>query len=146
MNHAPRLPPCAVAAGPQCRCHSTGSRNRYERGGGDLLRFRQLLADSRDGFTRTRRADFFDLGIISLPRRGGTDLIREYTWRGIDTLSLHVDVPFDHDEIPLGWGAAGSGAMSPPRAASMAEACRATRRLRVALSVPCAPGRVPGSS
>lgn len=79
---------------------------RYERGGGDLRRFTRLLADSRDGFTRTRRSDLFDLGIISLPRRGGTDLIGEYSWRGLDTLALHIDLPFDHDEIPLGWGAA----------------------------------------
>lgn len=79
---------------------------RYERGGGDLRRFTRLLGDSRDGFTRARRADLFDVGIISLPRRGGTDLVGEYAWRGIDALSLHIDVLFDHDEIPLGWGAA----------------------------------------
>jgi len=79
---------------------------RYERGGGDLRRFTQLLADSRDGFTRSRRSDLFDAGIISLPRRGGTDLIGEYSWRGVDTLSLHIDVPLAHEEIPLGWGAA----------------------------------------
>src|SRR5690606_25163413 len=27
-------------------------------------------------------------------------------WRGLDTLSLHIDYLFDHDEIPLAWGAA----------------------------------------
>jgi len=78
---------------------------RYERGGGDLRRFRQLLADSRDGFTRARSDTLFDLGIISLERRGGTDLIGEYAWRGIDTLSLHENW-FFHEEAPLGWGAA----------------------------------------
>lgn len=79
---------------------------RYERGGGDLRRYTRLLTDSRDGFTRRRSGDLFDFDIISMPRRGGTDLIGEYAWRGIDTLSLHYDFIFDHDEIPLGWGAA----------------------------------------
>lgn len=79
---------------------------RYERGGGDLRRFTTLLANSRDAFTRSRRSDPFDLGIISMSKRGGTDLIGEYAWRGIDTLSLHFDYWLDHDEVPLGWGAA----------------------------------------
>jgi hypothetical protein len=79
---------------------------RYERGGGDLRRFTNLLMESRDGFTRARSRDLFDFGIISMSRRGGTDLIGEYAWRGVDTLSLHFDFLFDHDEVPLGWGAA----------------------------------------
>jgi hypothetical protein len=79
---------------------------RYERGGGDLRRYTQLLADSRDGFSRSRGDDLFDLGIVSLAKRGGTDLIGEYAWRGLDTLSLHFDYFLDHDEVPLGWGAA----------------------------------------
>src|SRR5690606_9458771 len=32
--------------------------------------------------------------------------IGEYTWRGLDTLSLHIDWLFDHDEVAIGWGAA----------------------------------------
>lgn len=79
---------------------------RHERGGGDLRRFTRLLGDSRDAFTRSRGGDLFDLGIVSMSRRGGTDLIGEYAWRGVDTLSLHFDFLLDHDEIPLGWGAA----------------------------------------
>jgi len=79
---------------------------RYERGGGDLRRYTRLLMDSRDGFTRARSNDLFDVGFITLARRGGTDLIGEYAWRGVDTLSLHIDYVLDHDEIPLGWGAA----------------------------------------
>jgi hypothetical protein len=79
---------------------------RHERGGGDLRRFTDLLMNSRDGFTRSRSRDLFDVGIISMSRRGGTDLIGEYAWRGVDTLSLHYDFVFDHDEIPLAWGAA----------------------------------------
>ncbi len=79
---------------------------RNERGGGDLRRFTQLLADSRDGFTRARSATLFDFGFLSLQRRGGTDLIGEYTWRGIDTLSLHINLFLRRDEVPLAWGAA----------------------------------------
>jgi hypothetical protein len=79
---------------------------RYERGGGDLRRYTRLLSDSRDGFTRSRSDDLFDVGIVSIARRGGTDLIGEYTWRGLDTLSLHFDYLIDHDEVPIAWGAA----------------------------------------
>lgn len=79
---------------------------RYERGGGDLRRYTSLLMDSRDGFTRARSHDLFDVGFITMARRGGTDLIGEYAWRGLDTLSLHIDYVLDHDEIPLAWGAA----------------------------------------
>lgn len=82
-----------------------GFTQRYGRGD-DLRRYTRLLADSRDGFTRRRSRNLFDFGIISMPRRGGTDLVGEYAWRGVDTLSLHYDFFFDHDEIPLGWGAA----------------------------------------
>lgn len=80
---------------------------RYQRGAGDLRRFTRLLMDSRDGFSRSRRADFpVPLPLVSLPRRGGTDLIGEYGWRGLDTWSVHIDLLLDHTEIPIGWGAA----------------------------------------
>lgn len=79
---------------------------KSQRGGGDLRRFSQLLMDSRDGFTRSRRNDLpITLPLLSMPRRGGTDLLGEYTWRGVDTLSLHLNLLFDHVETPLGWGA-----------------------------------------
>lgn len=80
---------------------------RSQRGSGDLRRFTRLLMDSRDGFTRSRRNDLpINLPVLSLPRRGGTDLLGEYSWRGVDTLSLHLDLPFNHVETPIGWGAA----------------------------------------
>lgn len=80
---------------------------RSQRGGGDLRRFTQLLADSRDGFTRSRRNDLpINLPLLSMPRRGGTDLLGESSWRAMDTLSLHLDLVLDHVETPLGWGAA----------------------------------------
>lgn len=111
---------------------------RYERGGGDLRRFRQLLADSRDGFTRQRSNTLFDLGLVSLERRGGTDLIGEYSWRGIDTLSLHIDYWFDEQEVPLAWGAAEHNNGRPVRGTathggSLSRNPAASRRARRAL-------------
>jgi hypothetical protein len=80
---------------------------RYQRGSNDLARFARLLMDSRDGFTRSRRSDLpITLPLLSMPRRGGTDLLGEYSWRGMDTLSMHLDLPLNHVETPLGWGAA----------------------------------------
>jgi hypothetical protein len=80
---------------------------RYQRGSHDLARFKRLLMDSRDGFTRSRRNDLpITLPLLSIPRRGGTDLLGEYSWRGVDTLSVHLDLPLNHIETPVGWGAA----------------------------------------
>jgi Flp pilus assembly protein TadG len=80
---------------------------RSQRGSNDLSRFARLLMDSRDGFTRSRRNDLpITLPLLSIPRRGGTDLLGEYSWRGLDTLSIHLDLPLNHVETPVGWGAA----------------------------------------
>lgn len=84
-----------------------GFTDRYRRGGGDLRRFSTLVMDSRDGFTRSRRADMpVPLPLVDIARRGGTDLIAENTWRGIDTLSVHLDLLLTSVELPVGWGAA----------------------------------------
>jgi hypothetical protein len=81
--------------------------DKYQRGAGDLRRYTSLLMDSRDGFTRSRRNDLpVQLPLVSLPRRGGTDLLGEYSWRAIDTMSLHLDLLFTSLEIPIGYGAA----------------------------------------
>jgi hypothetical protein len=81
--------------------------DRYRRGGGDLRRFSTLLMDSRDGFTRSRRAGLpVPLPLVDIARRGGTDLIAENTWRGVDSLSAHLDLLLTSVEIPIGWGAA----------------------------------------
>lgn len=78
-----------------------------QRGGGDLRRYAQLLMDARDGFSARRNADLAPEGSpLQVSRRGGTDLIGEYAWRGLDTLSAHVDLGVVAQEIPLGWGAA----------------------------------------
>ena len=80
---------------------------RYQRGSGDLLRFAQLLGDARDGFSARRSHDLLPDGLpLQVSRRGGTDLLGEYTWRAVDTLSAHVNLVITEQEIPLGWGAA----------------------------------------
>jgi len=81
--------------------------DRYRRGGGDLRRYTTLLMDSRDGFTRSRRADLpVPIPLLAVARRGGTDLVAENSWRGVDTLSAHLDLLLASVEIPIGWGAA----------------------------------------
>ncbi len=80
---------------------------RYQRGGSDLQRFTQLLMNSRDSFSRSRRGDLpVELPLVSIPRRGGTDLLGEYSWRGVDSLSVHLNLLLTRVEIPTGWGAA----------------------------------------
>jgi hypothetical protein len=75
----------------------------------ELRDYVQLLADSRDGFTADRRADAVPPNpLVRLPKRGGTDLIGEYAWRGVDTMASHTRVLLDTIELPIGWGAAES--------------------------------------
>jgi hypothetical protein len=84
-----------------------GFTARYQRGDGDLRRFTNLLMDSRDGFSAGRSGDFLpDSSPVQLSRRGGTDLVSEYSWRAMDTLSAHIDLVVTEQEIPLGWGGA----------------------------------------
>jgi hypothetical protein len=80
--------------------------DRYRRGGGDLRRFVDLLMNSRDGFTRSRNWSLSLPPVVKVAKRGGTDLLAENTWRGVDSLSVHVNVLLGTVEIPLGWGAA----------------------------------------
>ena len=87
----------------------SGLTTRYRRGSGELRRFSTLLGSARDGFTADRRAELLPSNpFIDFRKRGGTDLIGEYAWRGMDTRALHVDLPFGSSEVPLGWGAAES--------------------------------------
>jgi hypothetical protein len=84
-----------------------GLTARYRRGGGELQRFGELLQSARDGFSATRRAELLPSNpFVDIRKRGGTDLVGEYVWRGMDTLALHVDLLFGSSEVPIGWGAA----------------------------------------
>ena len=102
VTHATRLLEARNAAQWQNRF-----TDKYRRGSGDLGRFSSLLMDSRDGFTRSRRADLpVPVPLVDMARRGGTDLIGENTWRGVDTLSAHLNLLLTSVEVPIGWGAA----------------------------------------
>lgn len=72
----------------------------------ELRPYVALLEDSRDGFSARRNNDLAPANpLASVPKRGGTDLIGEYAWRGADTLASHVNALFADVEVPLGWGA-----------------------------------------
>jgi hypothetical protein len=80
---------------------------RYRRGTGELSRVAQWVMDSRDGFSADRRNNLlFSNPLLKLPKRGGTDLLGERAWRGMDSLSLHINYFFGSSEVPYGWGAA----------------------------------------
>ena len=67
-------------------------------------RLKQVVMDSRDGFTRSRGWTL-GLPLLQLRKRGGTDLIGYEGWRGMDTLALREPVLFGSPERPLAWGA-----------------------------------------
>lgn len=84
----------------------SGLTARSFHGSNQFPRLTQLLLDSRDGFTANRRADLLPGFLLSVRKRGGTDLLGEYSWRGLDSLALHINYFFGSSEVPLGWGAA----------------------------------------
>lgn len=78
-------------------------------GAGELRPYVRLLESSRDGFSAERGYDLIPANpVAKVPKRGGTDLIGEYAWRGADTLATHVDLLLKDFELPVGWGAAES--------------------------------------
>ena len=78
----------------------------HGRQGEQRARLRDVVMDSRDGFTRSRGWTLGLPPLLALRKRGGTDLIGYEAWRGMDTLSLRVSVLFGHHETPLAWNAA----------------------------------------
>jgi hypothetical protein len=75
----------------------------HGRAGEQRERLRDLVMDSRDGFTRTRGWTLGLPPLLTLRKRGGTDLIGYDSWRGMDTLSLRVVGLFGRHEQPLAW-------------------------------------------
>jgi hypothetical protein len=78
----------------------------HGRSGNERARLREVVMDSRDGFTRARGWTLGLPPLLSLRKRGGTDLIGYDAWRGMDTLALRVSVLFGTHEQPLAWHAA----------------------------------------
>ncbi|MFT3904957.1 MAG: pilus assembly protein TadG-related protein [Steroidobacteraceae bacterium] len=78
----------------------------YTAEGSQRQRLRTLVMNSRDGFTARRNWSESLAGLVSLEKRGGTDLIRYDAWRGLDDLSLHTASWLGDAEAPLVWGGA----------------------------------------
>jgi hypothetical protein len=81
----------------------TDGHGRY----GDLRqRLREVVMASRDGFSRSRDWTLGLPPLVTLKKRGGTDLLGYDSWRGMDTAALHVTALFFSAEQPLAWGSA----------------------------------------
>ena len=78
----------------------------HARSGEERARLREVVMASRDGFTVARRWTLGLPPLLSLRKRGGTDLIGYDSWRGMDTLALRVPTLFGSSEQPLAWNAA----------------------------------------
>ncbi len=82
---------------------STYSRNSGSSKTDGRERLKQVVLDSRDGFTNKRDWKFSSpLG--KLRKQGGTDLIDFDTWKGLD--SAEVRIGFFGPAVPVGWGGA----------------------------------------
>jgi hypothetical protein len=80
-------------------------------------RHRAVINAARDQFVRERNRRLSPPlagALVRFERRGGTELLGDGQWRGLDTLSLHArrGVVFGRwrERVPLGWGAAANGA------------------------------------
>jgi hypothetical protein len=72
----------------------------------DAERYRSVVMEARDGFSKSRSQDLFAL----FHKRGGTDLVGYNRWVGMDTLEAKSDLPFPFDifniDVPMAWGGA----------------------------------------
>ncbi len=78
----------------------------HGRSGDERARLREVVMDSRDGYTRSRDWTLGLPPLLALRKRGGTDLIGYEAWRGMDTLALRESVLFGTHELPIAWHAA----------------------------------------
>lgn len=105
---------------------------------GGAFRWRQqdVLYRSLDGFTAERQFRWPGSNAwgFRIERRGGTQLVNFETWRGVDTLSLHLRryVFFGsmRERVPLGWGSAAINQIGtwPPRTSGFGDAYRVNPR------------------
>lgn len=84
--------------------------------GNDRLRLQRVVEASLDRFTTDRGFDLSPplLGqLVRIRKRGGTDLLAYDTWRGMDTLAIHLRsgglFGSMRERISVGWGAAENG-------------------------------------
>jgi hypothetical protein len=78
----------------------------HGRSGDQRARLRDVVMASRDGFSQARGWTLGVPPLLTLKKRGGTDLIGYDSWRGLDTAALNVPLLFSAREQPLAWGAA----------------------------------------
>ena len=74
-----------------------GAGRRSE--GGD--RYRNVVMQSRDEFTRDRKDEW-----IVLDANGGTDLVDYDRWSAVDVNEIDLSIGLDAFKIPVGWGGA----------------------------------------
>jgi hypothetical protein len=100
--------------------HAADWARRWRRyAGPERTRLAEVVLRSRDGFTAERGMSFAPLGglgIVRLPKRGGTDLLGLDAWRGVDTFAMHIRAFTGWREVySVGWGAAPAGRPSLAR-------------------------------
>ena len=95
------------------RVFAVGNASRWRlltdahgRAGDQRARLREVVMASRDGFTQARDWTIGLPPLLSLKKRGGTDLIGYDSWRGMDTAAMSVHALFSTHEFPVAWGAA----------------------------------------
>ncbi|MGY0505798.1 TadE/TadG family type IV pilus assembly protein [Luteimonas sp. e5] len=85
-----------------------GTRGAVSTGG---ERYRNLVMESRDRFTVSRRDDAMLFGIFGFRAYGGTDMVDYRRWSAVDTNNFEVDLWVIDFKIPVGW----AGAQALPR-------------------------------
>ncbi len=137
-----------IVDGPQDRAFALGNAGRWRnltvdhgRTGEQRVRLRAVVMASRDGFTQARGWTVGVPPLVSVRKRGGTELLGYDSWRGMDTAALHLPGLLSTTEQPLAWGAAeeryrpvelvgdyGGSYRDNPRTAAIAAASPATAR------------------
>lgn len=109
--------------------------------------FKQVVADSRDPFTKRRSYNLFDIRVpyafkFALRKAGGSNLVDNNrgqsaeSWTAMDTISLHASYwrcswhgcGWRNSELPTGWGATSSDNRAKMRNISNREYWGASRR------------------
>lgn len=80
----------------------SGGGSASQRQGAD--RYRNVVMQSRDGFSKSRSSNF--LGF--LVQSGGTDMVEYDRWAALDTMAVEFPMPWPADDIDMavGWGGA----------------------------------------